>query len=112
MSHLYHYTSEEGLRGILQDGVIRSSSDTPDAVYGKGVYLTALPPKTDDWDLQANNWDGSPEFYLTKLESLDYCIEFRKKDLPRVLKTESSRDVWMVPPDIHLSEVEFRVWKR
>jgi hypothetical protein len=112
MKYLYHYTSSQGLRGILNDGVIWSSDDTRDAVYGKGVYLTSLPPTTDIWDLLENNWDGSPQFYLTKLDNLDYCIEFRKKDLPHVQKTGDSRDVWKVPHDIDLGVVQFRVWKR
>jgi len=112
MSHLYHYTSGNGLKGILNDGVIERSVGTGDAVYGKGVYLTALPPTTDDWVLLANNWDGSVEFYLTKVDNLNYCIQFRKEDLPRARKTDSSRDVWMVPHDINLLEVPFRVWER
>jgi hypothetical protein len=115
MSHLYHYTSSNGLTGILNDGIIERSGDNVadgDALFGKGVYLTALPPTTDDWLLLANNWDGSVEFYLTKVDNLNYCIEFRKEDLPRAWKTDNSRDVWLVPHNINLRKVPFRVWKR
>jgi hypothetical protein len=113
MSSLYHYTSSEGRKGILRDGVIRSSRDTTlDAVLGVGVYLTALPPETNTWVLLANNYDSRPEFYLTKLENVEYCIEFRMIDLPYAKKGGGDRDVWMVPYDIDLRKVQFRVWKR
>jgi len=113
MSHLYHYTSDKGLRGIQRDGVIRKSEDiTRDAVLGKGVYLTSLPPSTKDSDLMKNNWDGSRKFYSTKQNKLDYCIQFKKKDLPCAQKSGGSRNVWMVPHDIDLREVPFRVYER
>jgi hypothetical protein len=115
MTYLYHYTSSSGLKGILKDGVIKRSGDNTgdgDAAYGKGVYLTALPPTTDNFVLLENNWDGSPEFYLTKVDNLKYCIEIRQKDLPRAVKTDPIRNVWKVPHYINLRDVQFRVWKR
>ena len=110
---LYHYTSAEGCKGILRDGVIRSSTDTKrDAVLGRGVYLTSLPPTTDDWKLLKNNYDGNRRFLLEQLEKVDYYIVFDSKDLHGVIKAQGSRDVWMVPYDIDLDEVPCKVHVR
>jgi hypothetical protein len=113
MSNLYHYTSDEGLRGIKSDRVIRSSADTTrDAVLGRGVYLTSLPPSTKDKDLLKNNWDGNRNFYSSKQDNLTHYIQFSKKDLPSAEKSGGSRNVWRVPHDIHLDEVPHRVHER
>jgi hypothetical protein len=113
MSHLYHYTSEEGLRGIQRDGVIRSSSDTTrDAILGEGVYLTTLSPATEDTALVKNNWDGNKQFQSSKQENVSHCIQFSKKDLPSAQKSGGSRDVWVVPHAIDLKNVPHSVHKR
>jgi hypothetical protein len=111
---LYHYTSSEGCEGILQDGVIRRSENTTrDAILGKGVYLTALPPWTKDKKLLKNNWDGRSERRLLGiLDKLDYYIELDSKDLPEVRKAPGKRDIWMVPYDIVLEEVPHQVCVR
>jgi hypothetical protein len=107
MVRLYHYTTAEGCKGIMSDGFIRSSSDTArDAVLGKGVYLTSLPPSTGDWKLVRNNWDGKRSALLNKLDNVDYYVAFDSKDLPGVVKERrSNRDVWMVPYDIDMDSV-------
>ena len=113
MSRLYHYTSDEGLAGIKCEGIIRSSTDTTrDAVLGKGVYLTSLPPSTKDSKLLKNNWDSSKKSYSTKQDNLTHYVEFEKKDLPCAQKAEGCRDVWMVPHDIDLNEVPYTVHER
>ncbi|PNF29924.1 hypothetical protein B7P43_G07270 [Cryptotermes secundus] len=114
MVYLYHYTSSDGYAGILVDGVIRRSTDTNrDAVLGKGVYLTALPPWTDDMKLLKNNWDGSSERrLLEKLDNLDYYIRFDSRDLPNVKRAPGKRDIWMVSYDIVLEEVPHEVCVR
>jgi hypothetical protein len=111
---LYHYTSSEGCEGILEDGVIRRSIDTRrDAVLGKGVYLTALPPWENDMKLLKNNWDGSSERRLLQnLVNLDYYIQFDSRDLPNVQRATGKRDIWMVPHDIVLREVPHEVCVR
>jgi hypothetical protein len=107
---LYHYTSAEGCKGILSDGVIRSSTDTTrDAVLGRGVYLTSLPPSTGDWRLIRNNWDGKRRVLLSKLNKVDCYIVFDSKDLPGVTRAAGKRDVWMVPYDIDLDELPCEV---
>lgn len=111
---LYHYTSSEGCHGILLDGVIRCSEDTTrDAVLGKGVYLTALSPWTNDNKLIKNNWDGNFEkAILRKLDKLNYYIMFDSRDLPGVKKAKGKRDIWMVPYDIVLEKVPHEVCVR
>ena len=110
---LYHYTTAEGCAGILRDGVIRRSTDiTRDAVLGIGVYLTALPPSTDDWRLIKNNWDGKRSALLEKMDNVDYYVIFDSKDLPGVARAAGKRDVWMVPYDIDLDEVPCQVGVR
>lgn len=111
---LYHYTSYDGCAGILHDGVIRRSEDMwRDAVLGKGVYLTALPPWTKDKKLLKNNWDGTSERHLLqKLDNLDYYIEFDSRNLPDVKRATGKRDIWMVPHDIVLEDVPHEVCVR
>jgi hypothetical protein len=111
---LYHYTSSEGCLGIMLDGVIRSSEDSNrDAILGKGVYLTALPPWTNDKTLIKNNWDGSRErAFLKKLDRVNFYLEFDSKHLPGVRKAPGKRDIWMVPRDIVLELVPHQVCVR
>jgi hypothetical protein len=110
---LYHYTTAEGCKGILSDGVIRSSTDTTlDAILGRGVYLTSLPPSTDDWRLIKNNWDGRRRSLLNKLNKVDCYIVFHSEDLPGVTRAIGKRDVWMVPYDVDLDVVPCQVGVR
>jgi hypothetical protein len=79
---------------------------------GTGVYLTSLPPSTDDWKLIRNNWDGNRQVLLSKLNKVDYYIVFNSEDLPRVTTAAGKRDVWMVPYDIDLDDVPCKVGVR
>mmetsp|Transcript_85993 Transcript_85993/g.136606 ORF Transcript_85993/g.136606 Transcript_85993/m.136606 type:complete len:307 (-) Transcript_85993:7-927(-) len=55
----YHYTSDEGLKGILKDGQIRISDPSRgDAMEGPGAYGTKYPPSTRTKTVAQNNWDG------------------------------------------------------
>jgi len=110
---LYHYTSAEGCKGILSDGVIRSSTDTTrDAILGRGVYLTSLRPSTDDWKLIKNNWDGKRKALLRKLNKVDCYVVFDSRDLPGIMRAPGKRDVWLVPYDIDLDELPCEVGVR
>ncbi len=42
---LYHYTSEEGLVGILQSDSLNPSLKEPNIVFGKGQYFTDIAPE-------------------------------------------------------------------
>eukprot|EP00929_Paragymnodinium_shiwhaense_P110131 TRINITY_DN76868_c0_g1_i1.p1 TRINITY_DN76868_c0_g1~~TRINITY_DN76868_c0_g1_i1.p1 ORF type:complete len:287 (+),score=30.59 TRINITY_DN76868_c0_g1_i1:124-984(+) len=57
---VYHYTSEEGLQGILQERRISASDPLyGDARLGPGTYGTNLPPSTRPKTIALNNWDGA-----------------------------------------------------
>jgi hypothetical protein len=82
-------------------------------MLGKGVYLTSLPPWTSDMKLLKNNWDGRSERTLwSKVENLQYYIEFKSKHLPGVIRSSGKRDVWVVPYDIDLDDVPHEIFVR
>jgi hypothetical protein len=114
MVKLYHYTSAKGCQWILVDGVIRRSRGTTgDAVLGHGVYLTAQPPWTKYMKILKNNWaGGSEQAILSKLDNLHYCIEFDSEDLPGVVRSLGTRDIWMVSYDIDLEDVPHKTFVR
>lgn|SRR6218665_875495 len=69
---LYHYTTEEGQKGILESGVINQSDASgpkDDAFYGDGVYLTSIPPSEGKVDIAFNNYDSSERNVANKIES-------------------------------------------
>jgi hypothetical protein len=110
---LYYYTSAEGRKGIESEGIIGRSADTNrDAVLGPGVYLTSLPPSTDDWTLIENNWVAKRRKFLRRMNDVDYYIVFDSTDLPGVTRAAVRRDVWVVPYDIDVEEVPFEVYVR
>ena len=41
---LYHYTTEEGMNGIMESGTIRASSGDIHARFGEGQYFTDITP--------------------------------------------------------------------
>ncbi len=46
---LFHYTNEQGMKGILESGELRPSvwkTGTKDVRYGNGQYLSDIPPGT------------------------------------------------------------------
>jgi hypothetical protein len=113
MVKLHLYTTADGCKGILNDGCINRSADTTrDAVLGRGVYLTSLPPTTRDWELIKNDWDGNLWAMLDKLDKADYYIVFGSEDLPDVMKAPGKRNIWMVTYDIYLDEVPCKIGVR
>jgi hypothetical protein len=113
MSILYHYTPFEGLEGIWRDGVIRSSANPKKvAIWGKGVYLTSLPPTIMVQEFLNKNSDASAVFYSTNQTQLIYYISFRSDDLPDVQKSKKDPDIWLVPHHIDLKKVPHRVYER
>ena len=79
----YHYTSDDGLKGILKDGKIKISDGTRgDAVEGPGAYGTKYPPSTSTKTIARNNWDGGWKQAMEhgKMENYIRC-EVPRKDL-------------------------------
>ncbi|KAJ9595131.1 hypothetical protein L9F63_013571 [Diploptera punctata] len=107
---LYHYTSEEGLKGILKSMRIYPSTNTAtDAILGEGVYLTHLPPIESSAKIISNNWnlgrDINNYFVQQHIDKIVFCIEFDEEDLPGLRKLPGSRDVVMYPGSIDLNSV-------
>jgi hypothetical protein len=113
MRILYHYAPLEGIEGIRRDGVIRRSENRYKvSIWGKGIYLTSLPPSTMVQEFLNKNSHGSAVFYSIKQTPLNYYISFRSDDLPDVQKSRKNPDIWLVPHNIDLKNVPHRVYKR
>ena len=124
---LYHYTTEEGAKGILNDGAIKQSVQTgtgrrrDDAAFGQGVYLTSLKPgKGKSVRIALNNYDGNPKAVerIIKAGRVSFAHKLNRNDpkLKEVAK-DSDRDVWLyngilkVDPDNEWAiEVETDEW--
>ena len=79
----YHYTNPQSAEAIIRSGVIKMSTKTAkrrDARYGRGVYLTRLPPSTTRNWIAFNNYDGVNAAALEQMirkgeycKSVTYC---------------------------------------
>ena len=80
-STFWHYTSEEGARGIKQTGRIEPShTGQGDAAFGDGVYATAMNPREySKSEIAKNNYDDSPSFWQAQQASgkTDYAVKVR-----------------------------------
>jgi len=77
---LFHYTNEEGAKGIKDTNVIKQSSRARgDAAFGDGVYFTDRLPSSNKLDIAANNYDNrTNEAYLEQcLRKLIEVTKFR-----------------------------------
>ena len=101
---VYHFTSEEGRDGILRDRRIKMSTNTTrDAYYGKGVYLTDVPPGGDDNELLRKLYGRA---YQSKMKNIAVCFRFRARDLkPLVEAVEEKRKVYVTPAEIDIDRV-------
>ena len=103
---VYHYTSVEGMRGILRDRRIMVSTNTArDAFYGVGVYLTDVPPEVDDKDLLRKLYGRA---YPSKMNKIQVCFRFRARQLRGLQEEEEEkRKVFVVPREaIDIDAVE------
>ena len=121
---LYHYTTADGLNGIIRSRRINSSvqnSRRADVRHGEGVYLTELTPDTTKKVIAANNYDGRQlDRTVAKFISqgrIDYYIEvvLQQNDLrleqcfdqnQRLMAM--NRNVWLYRGDIDLNFVQWR----
>ena len=110
---LYHYTTADGLKGIVQSRRINSSvqnSRRADVRYGEGVYLTALPPNTSKFLIALNNYDGMNLSKLISDGKVDYFIKivFSRND-PNLKDCANDRSVWLYDGDINLNHFQVKV---
>ena len=120
---LYHYTTGNGLNGIIHSGRINSSvqnSRRADVRHGEGVYLTELTPTTAKEVIAANNYDGRQlDKTVAKFISqgrIDYYIEVvLQLNDPRLEQCfdqnqrlmAMNRNVWLYKGDIDLNFVQW-----
>lgn len=68
---LYHYTTKQGKKAIINSRLIKESRKAPgkgDATFGNGVYLTSLDPTCGKVQLYLNNFDGA----VSKMKFFDW----------------------------------------
>ena len=106
--YLYHYTSPAGLAAIRDSGVIKASRGPGDCALGAGVYATALPPRTNDAALVANNWGPQKSASTAKVEA---CVRIDADRLGGYTNGRAElggRDVFRIPGDVKLDAVDAR----
>ena len=85
---LYHYTSEEGAKGILKDKVIRSTKTTKqnldnDMLLGPGVYATSMGPSHSKEEILRNNYPQSLQSQVAREGKADYYFKSSKETIQR-----------------------------
>ena len=111
---LYHYTTREGLKGIIKDKKINQSlAGARDAVFGSGVYFTQLTPEFGTRQIAKNNFDGSNITNVVKAGKLGYFIEivFSKLD-PNLKNQTDDRSVWLYEDDVNLNNFTWKPGKK
>lgn len=104
MVRLYHYTDTEGKNAIERSGQIlksQRSKHRDDAMYGTGVYLTALGPTNSTVVILGNNYDGAviPQHRTARTE---WYFEFDTSDPSDNLEdveevgNVKDRDIWIL----------------
>ena len=119
---LYHYTTQAGKNGIVNNEKINKSikkKGKADVRHGEGVYLTELTPDTAKQVIAANNDDGKKlnetVAKFIKKGFIDYYIEVeikedKKSNLKECFDTQArliamNRNVWLYEKkDINLSD--------
>ena len=101
--HLYHYTDSSSLSSIESSGRIKQSTDTvSDCKLGKGVYLTAKPPRASSDSLLQNNYASAGHKHSDKVEA------YVRVDADKVssrMGNMAGRNVHVVPGDLSLQDV-------
>lgn len=108
---LFHYTDEEGMKAILESGIIRASQLTgQDAAFGKGVYLTRLNPSHGKEKILTNNY-GDHRKYPTRADCYIKFVVTRSfffEEFKEATSFFESRSVWLVCSDIDLKSRRYR----
>ena len=110
---VWHYTDFQGIQGILQSGYIRASTDnTVDAVYGEGVYATAMAPDAYSWkEIAKNNYDGTR--WPSLKSKTDYALGIIAPDgYFKKIKNKEGRDIYLHQGDVHLKDVQYVIFVR
>ena len=111
---LYHYTTREGLKGIIKDKKINQSlAGARDAVFGSGVYFTQLTPEFGTRHIGKNNFNGANVTQIVTAGKLDYFIEIEFSKSDRNLKNcTTDRSVWLYKGDVKLNNFTWKAGKK
>ena len=105
---LYHYTSDEGKKGIEKTEIIKSSLQEGgrDARFGNGVYFNDMTPEHFTRSEVANNNYQRPN----AKKKLAYCvIVTMPESLVKQCLVEKRR-IYLHPDDVNLKDKRY-VWK-
>jgi hypothetical protein len=108
--YLYHYTDSSSASKIQDSGTIRSSTHSSDCALGRGVYLTAKPPRTSTNNLLDNNYAGA-----AGTRGADKVQSYVRVDADRVAgavdngRGSLGRDVFVHRGDLNLSAAGAKV---
>ncbi|KAL8617163.1 hypothetical protein ACOMHN_014333 [Nucella lapillus] len=78
MTTFYHYTTNSGCQGIKQSGEIMESitlDGGDDARFGRGVYLTTLPPSAGKEVIIKTCWSANVVTHFLQTGRVDYYIK-------------------------------------
>ena len=109
---LYHYTSNEGAKKIVESGYIQQSiinQNGTDVVYGEGVYMTSLDTTNTPVNIAENNYDAG---YLPALEQgkIEKAIKITiARSKVEECATNSKRIVFRHPGNLYLKDVVYTV---
>ena len=106
---MYHYTTKQGLDGILQSGHICMSEVQGE--FPRGVYFTDLDPNISKSEILRNNYGhGRMNQYYS---SADYFIQFRSEELKNNLYRHevNSRIFWSYCYKIYLQSCTYQYGK-
>ena len=87
--------------------ILSSQVINGDAVMGTGTYLTKLGPSYPRHVVAKNNYDGFTMQWQSKIQAgkTDACFEMKlPKDKVQDHSSELTRDVYLYPGNINLSE--------
>jgi len=98
---LWHYTNKKGMKGIIDSGEMKPSTDTiNDCSLGVGVYFTTTPPYKSDETLLNNNYGKVSNDQTNRV---DYAFGIRVQDMDSNIQSQiikhSGRNVFCVQTD-------------
>ncbi|KXJ18995.1 hypothetical protein AC249_AIPGENE10979 [Exaiptasia diaphana] len=117
---LYHYTTEEGARGIKRDMKVKQNHPTTwnrRNRHGTGVYFTKLDHGNPANTLIQNNFVNrgqrlrDPSKFIDRISHV-VKITFSKENVKKI--NDGSRDIWVHQGDIDLNDYigRYRIYPR
>ncbi|KAL8583508.1 hypothetical protein ACOMHN_056318 [Nucella lapillus] len=104
MSHMvkfYHYSDEDGMKGILKSRKIRQS---PNGRQGRGVYFTRFSPKHGRAKIAQENWTNWRD--AENSGKVDYTISVL---LPRY-RVKRYGDIYVFRKDVFIDETKYKLY--